>query len=183
MRASYHGDLRRAARPLLCTIVTAYACGPGGRPAAPIGSSRAAPAGGAGGRVSTEAEREAKSWDKLEEVRAWGPVNEKSFVSLGHPPGTRLADVHVSPDAREAYLALGPGTELPVGSVVAEFQRDGQTGQPGLVYAMHKIAPSRWDYSLVEPDGRIREQGNLPLCARCHSEAVADQLFGLPASQ
>jgi hypothetical protein len=133
--------------------------------------------------VSTAAQKEAKTWDRLEEARAWGPANSESFVSLGHPPGTMLADVHVSPDAREAYLALGPGTELPVGSVVAEFQRDGQTGQPGLVYAMHKIAPSRWDYSLVEPDGRIREQGNLPLCARCHSEAVADQLFGLPASQ
>ena len=146
---------------------------PGDTPAVPAASS---------GSAQAAPPRTEQRWARLSEVQGWGPVNDKPFISEGHPPGHYLANVHVSPEARDAYLALMPGSELPVGAVLAELQHDPVSDRPGPIFAMRKVAPGRWEYVAAEPDGRIRERGQLPLCVRCHAEAVADSLFGLPSA-
>ena len=157
------------------------ACAPGATPVPAPGNARAAPEAASGSKP-TEPQKTQTRWRRLGEVRGWEPVNDQPFVSEGHPPGHYLANVHISPEAREAYLALMPGSELPVGTVVAQFQHDPQGDQPGPIFAMRKLGAARWEFLAAEADGRIRERGQLRLCVRCHAEAVADQLFGLPSA-
>ena len=92
-----------------------------------------------------------------------------------------LADVRVSAAARDAYLRLTPGVRLPMGTVVAQFQYSQPNNNLVQVFAIQKLADARWQFSVVQPDGRLVEEGNLRLCLRCHAEAVSDHLFGLPA--
>jgi hypothetical protein len=180
MSAWYHADLPRAACPLTISLLLS-ACGPGKTPISVPGDTPAVP-DASSGPARSEPPKTAQLWTRLAEVRGWGPVNDKPFVSEGHPPGHYLANVHVSPEAREAYLGLMPGGELPVGTVLAELQHDPRRDQPGPIFAMLKMAPGRWEFLAAEPDGRIRERGQLALCVRCHAEAVADHLFGLPSA-
>ena len=102
-----------------------------------------APVGHASAQRRAAEPKAQERWERFAEVRGWGPVNDKPFVSEGHPPGRYVASVHVSPEARDAYLGLVPGSELPVGSVVAQFQQDPEGSRPGQILAMSKTAPSR----------------------------------------
>lgn len=96
-----------------------------------------------------------------------------------HGGGRYLGAVRVSPDARKTYLQLTRGAELPVGSIVAMFHEKAQGHAPGPVYVMRKQTAG-WQYLVLSPEGRIRDQGRLGLCERCHAEATADHLFGPP---
>jgi hypothetical protein len=179
MRGWYHGGLGRAASTLLAALGTcACAAQPSpGSPARP--GQQGKPAGG----DTDEHPSPTRHWARMGEVRAWTPLTDGPFVSLGHPPGNQLARIHVSPEARETYQNLQPGTTLPVGAIVAELQQDAATGQPGLGYVMTKQEGGRWEFMLVKSDGEILEQGEVPPCARCHAEAVADSLFGVRAGE
>ncbi len=117
-------------------------------------------------------------WTQFDEAKGWPPVNDEPFTSRGHAGGRWTLTVRVSPDARDAYAALTPGSSLPSGAVVAAFHHDPARGRPGPIYVMEK-ASQRWRFTVVNPDGLVRE-GSVALCARCHAEAVADHLFGLP---
>jgi hypothetical protein len=179
MQGWYHGGLSHAASTVLAALAVC-ACATRSPP-----SNDTAPR-----RAGGSAESDAKSrssvptrWDRIAEVRQWPPVNETPFVSLGHPPGNQSARVHASPEARDLYQGLLPETTLPVGAVVAELQQDPTTRQPGLAYVMTKLGRNRWEFMLVKADGRILERGDVPFCARCHAEAVADSLFGVPAEK
>jgi hypothetical protein len=87
-------------------------------------------------------------------------------------------EVHVMPSALEAYRALTAGKQWEVGTSVAAFHRHGD--EPGSVFAMTKLAAGGWEYVVVAPDGTVEDRGALPLCARCHADAPADSLFGVP---
>jgi hypothetical protein len=91
-------------------------------------------------------------------------------------------EIRVSPDSREAYRALRPGVTLPDGTVVAALHRDVDSTRPGPVYVMEKQNGS-WSFQVLGADGRPAEHGPLTLCARCHAEAPADMLFGLPRNR
>jgi len=119
-------------------------------------------------------------WESFPEMQRAPAANEQPFRAWGHFDGRYMATVRVSAEAREDYRALSEESSLPAGTIVAMFQHDAQQRQAGPVFAMRKLAPSRWEFLVTEPDGRMRERGTLPLCARCHSEGVADHLFGLP---
>ena len=158
----------------------ACACASHGPPAAHgdyAGASHAEPA------ASTRAERPATkaraSWERFAEVAAWPPINARSFASAGHFGGRLAVRIRVSPEARAAYEALVPGRTLPPGTVVAAFHSELRDNRPGPVLAMVK-GEGGWEYLALDAEGRIGERGALALCIRCHSEAVADQLFGLP---
>jgi hypothetical protein len=101
-------------------------------------------------------------------------VSGEGYVSRGHPPGDARATVRITPAARDAYRDLTPGTEVPVGTLVAQLQ------EPGPVFVMHKIAPDQWQFLELAADGRPAAEDRSALCQRCHAEAVSDQLFGLP---
>ena len=59
------------------------------------------------------------------------------------------------------------------------LHRSQATGKPGPVHAMHKRRDG-WEFLLLEPDGRVKERGQLAACARCHAEATSDSVFGPP---
>jgi hypothetical protein len=119
-------------------------------------------------------------WTRLDEVAAWPTVYPHPFASLGHASVRYTIDVRVDSTARDRYAALLPGTVLPKGTLIAAFHHDPERGQRGPIYVMEKTG-SGWEFSIVDADGRVRQRGALELCARCHAEAVADQVFGLPA--
>jgi hypothetical protein len=143
----------------------------------PGAASSAGPASPAG---SVSKEPALQRWDLYEEVQRWPRANEKPFLSLGHLSARYTAVVHVDAAAREAYSNLVAGSNLPVGTVIAEIHRDPRTEKNGPLFAMRKLDANRWEYFVVDGEGRLRERGNLPLCQRCHVEGVADHLFGLP---
>lgn len=101
-------------------------------------------------------------------------------MSRGHPPGFFLATVRVNPESLAAYQNLTAGTEFAAGTVVAQFQEDPHNGAQGPVFVMSKTNADKWEFMVVDPDGWIHDRGEIPLCARCHAEAVADGLFGMP---
>ena len=119
-------------------------------------------------------------WPRLEEVRAWPPLTDRPYESLGHPPGHLLAEVRVSPEARAAYLGLEPASELPVGAVVAQFQHDPVADRPAGVFVMVKQTREQWQFMALDAGGRIRDPDRAQLCRRCHADAASDYLFGLP---
>lgn len=119
-------------------------------------------------------------WAPFNKVREWPAVGDGPQAAKDHGGGRYVGVVRVSPKARKAYLDLTRGTDLPVGSVVAMFHETVEKHAPGPVYVMEK-QPGGWRYLVLSSDGRIRESGVLPLCERCHAEARADHLFGLPA--
>jgi hypothetical protein len=173
-------DARLAPYFAYCFCAWAYACAGRGQPAANgayPGASHAEPAPSA--RAERPAPKTRARWERFAEVAGWPPINERSYASAGHFGGRFAVRIRVSPDARAAYESLTPGRALPPGSVVAAFHSELRDGRPGPVLAMIK-REGGWEYLALDSEGRIDERGALPLCIRCHSEAVADQLFGPP---
>jgi hypothetical protein len=107
-------------------------------------------------------------------------ASAEPYLVLGHAPHRYRATVRVSEPARDAYLALAPERVLPEGSVVAQFLTDRETGSAGPVYAMKKQAENTWLFAVLAPSGALLDLGAVPLCVRCHREAPAGFLFGLP---
>lgn len=118
-------------------------------------------------------------WSDFEASREWPISTEHWFVSRGHYGGTSEALVRVSPAAIERYRQHTPGAKLEPGTVLVMLHRSRTTGKRGPVHVMQRES-SDWTYLLLEPDGRIVRRGALPLCARCHAEAVSDSVFGPP---
>jgi hypothetical protein len=174
-------DARLALHFAYCFCASTYSCASGHAAHGDYpGASHAEPA------PSASAERLAAKtrarWDRFAEVSAWPPINERSWASAGHFGGRLAVRIRVSPEARAAYASLTPGRTLPPGSVVAAFHSELRDGRPGPVLVMIK-GEAAWEYLALDAEGRIDERGALPLCIRCHSEGVADQLFGPPRSR
>lgn len=91
-------------------------------------------------------------------------------------------EIRVSPESREDYRALRPGVSVRDGTVVVAIHRDVDRSQPGPIYVMEK-RNGNWAFQVLGSDGRPTEHGPLTLCARCHAEAAADMLFGLPRAR
>ena len=92
-----------------------------------------------------------------------------------------MIEVRVSPEIRSLYAELLPGTVFPRATLIAAFHHDPARGRPGPIYIMEK-GDAGWQRLVVDPDGRRRAEAELDLCGRCHAEAIADQVFGLPAN-
>ncbi len=118
-------------------------------------------------------------WAPFRIVDNW-PAAGKPFVSHGHAGGRFPAMVRVSPAARDAYEQLVRSTVLPVDTIVAEYLADPGSDRTRAVYVMQKTTAERWRFLVITPTGLVDERAPTALCARCHAEAPADQLFGLP---
>jgi hypothetical protein len=118
-------------------------------------------------------------WELFETVKSWPVVNHEPFASPDHARGCCRARVRVSPASRESYLELVPDSRLEPGTVVASFLHDAATDRLRVVFAMQKDEDG-WQYLSVRSDGTLLAAGAVPECVRCHAEAVADSLFGLP---
>ena len=85
-------------------------------------------------------------------------------------------NVRANEAARVSYATLVADTVFPDGSVLVELAHEA-TGGPG--YAMRKQG-GRWSYVALNAQGGVVANGALALCAGCHAQAPADQVFGLP---
>ncbi|MET0591280.1 MAG: hypothetical protein ABW133_01175, partial [Polyangiaceae bacterium] len=77
-------------------------------------------------------------------------------------------------------------TRFAEGAVLAKKHAAVSTSSPGPTFAMVKRAAGffpeggDWEYVALDAEGHVEDRGKLPLCARCHAEANADSVFGLP---
>ncbi|HEY3497694.1 MAG TPA: hypothetical protein VGK73_23515 [Polyangiaceae bacterium] len=94
----------------------------------------------------------------------------------GHLLDFDEALVRVSPEARDRYLTLVTDSSIPEGAVAAQFHQRAGTGARGPVYVMQKERGG-WRYLVLDPRGAIVEKDPAG-CEGCHSDAVADHLFG-----
>ncbi len=79
--------------------------------------------------------------------------------------------------ARPAYAALVADSVFPDGSLLLEQPHSSANG--GFSYAMRKQG-ARWSFIQLDANGGVLASGALALCAGCHAQAPADQVFGLP---
>jgi hypothetical protein len=121
-----------------------------------------------------------RSWERFEESRGWPLVADD--IPSGHGADDLVIQVRVAPPFRSAYVGLVAGQRWPVGMAVAAFHQRRRTHTAGSVYAMTKVDDDRWEYIVSRADGALEARGSIPLCVRCHAEARADSLFGLPAT-
>ena len=154
-----YGSIRRAARA--SPIVVAVACAAERPPpSAPVPHV------------------ELPRWEGLREASGW-PLATAPFTAHGHSAGEFVASVRVAPAYLDLYRRLVPGMRWPVGMSVAVFHELRGAGGAGSVFAMTKLASGEWEYVVAHHDGSLDARGALTLCARCHSEAPADSLFGV----
>lgn len=116
-------------------------------------------------------------WPLIQESQQW-PVLAR-YESHGHPLDIRQVALKVSPNARQAYINLTVGAELPLNSVVIQELSGGPHEPPKALLAMSKT-PDGWQFHHLTPDGKAA--GSTRLCGRCHAEARSDSLFGMPAA-
>jgi hypothetical protein len=95
-------------------------------------------------------------------------------VSSSHGSGDFTIDIRISPPHLAAFQGLMLGQSVPVGTAAVAFHTRGGTAESS--YGMQK-QPNGWFFVVADSEGRILEQGGLPLCAQCHEEAPADSLF------
>lgn len=181
--AWYHEVLPSAASPgflvgaSVAAAVAVAACGAAQEPGSLTGASDAPPRAPAASPSRSAAHTPVR-WEPFAQVEAWPPLGP--FVSRGHAGGGLEATVRVSPAARPAYEQLVRSSVLPVDTVIAESLARPGGGDPVAIYTMHKTADGRWTFLVVTPTGFVDESVEIRLCERCHAEAPADQLFGLP---
>jgi hypothetical protein len=89
--------------------------------------------------------------------------------------------VRASAEGRDTYVALVQDSVLPEGSVIALFHESGDGATRGRVYVAQK-AGGRWQYLLLDALGHP-QAFNSDRCERCHADAAADHLFGLPRAR
>ncbi|HMI83593.1 MAG TPA: hypothetical protein VK550_05830 [Polyangiaceae bacterium] len=110
----------------------------------------------------------------------------KAFVSRGHFAGQWTAQVAVNETALPVYTLLAPSSRFDVGSVLVKKHTSTRTSAPGPSFAMSKREAGfypeggDWEYVVLDAEGHLEDRGKLALCARCHAEANADWVFGLP---
>ena len=144
-------------------------CAPAPRPApAPIKPPAAPP-------------KQVEYWPRFDESQRWPTSADDWFISEGHYAGTSEARVHVTEEALEQYRRHSRGSTFGPGTTIVMFHRKRSNRTPGPVHAMIR-GPNTWEYLLLGADGRIEQRGDLPLCHRCHSEAVSDSVFGAGAA-
>jgi hypothetical protein len=125
-------------------------------------------------------------WEHAGETSAYRALGKGPFPSQGHFADRWTAEVLGNEPAAIAFATLARSTVVPQGAVLMEKLAERATGTAGPIFAMEKRASGYfpaggdWKYVVTDAAGRIEDEGQLSLCARCHAEAPADYLFGLP---
>jgi len=145
-----------------------------------------------GSAARREAQEEA-STPLWEGMAALGSMqgSGSSFASRGHFVDARPATVLVNALAAAPYAARrsADGQRFPVGALLVQQHAGGRGDEAGPLFVMRKRergyfeAGGDWDYAVVQPQGALEAQGQLPLCARCHAEAPSAWVFGGTGSQ
>jgi hypothetical protein len=154
----------------LLTLEVCAACAPAAQ--GPLAGASDAWAKPAAARITPP--KPARIWDAYAAALAWPALNSAPFIARGHQP-EQAVDVRVSEDCRNVYRALVTDTVFPDGCVLAELAK----GAEGPSYGMRKLNGS-WSYFQLDARGGVLAEGALTLCAGCHAQAPADNVFGLP---
>lgn len=114
----------------------------------------------------------------LERAASWPLVTAEAILSqhLGEP---HLAEIRVSPEARQAYLELGAETTLPEGTWIVQWLRHARNGKRGPIFALERKSAG-WEFWVLDPNGTVQRSGALEPCTGCHAAAPAPPVFGLP---
>ena len=113
-------------------------------------------------------------WDGYAEAKLWAPASAAPFTSRGHLPASQV-EVRVNAIASASYAALVTDTVFPEGSAL--FAQSQALNGHG--YAMRKTRGA-WSYVEVDARGGLLSSGALYSCTKCHAQAPADHVFGLP---
>ena len=160
------------------------ACGPREPPLVSPGTSTANAIGTASSAASRDAAVKWEGFAALGDYRAVG----KPFVSRGHFAGRWQAEVFTSQDAAATYAALSRSSRFVAGAVLVKKHSEKDSRAPGPIFVMSKREAGffpqggDWEWLVTDPDGWIEDRGAIASCARCHAEAGANWVFGLPAS-
>jgi hypothetical protein len=120
------------------------------------------------------------------DLRSIRPIG-KTFVSRGHFGGQWTAEISLNEAASQVYANLAPSSRFSTGSLLVKKHALTSSAAPGPIFAMAKrdagFFPEGgdWEYVVLDAEGHLEDRGRLTLCARCHAEANADWVFGLPA--
>jgi hypothetical protein len=117
-------------------------------------------------------------WEHFDDARSW-PLAAEPFATSAHGATPYVVSVRVAPAFVVAYRELVAGEVWVPGASVAAFHAT-RSGEPASLYAMTKQSDGSWEYVVAAADGTETARGPLPLCIRCHTEAPADSLFGVP---
>ncbi len=130
--------------------------------------------------VATVAPDKPTRWEHMETLGTFRKAAPRARSQ--HLQGDHDAEV-LTNEAAAAYPALGPSRQLPPGSIVVEALYAPNQTEVAMYFVMVKPSSgpnSAWDYAVVSNTGMIERKSSFALCARCHSEAPQDQLFGRP---
>jgi len=111
----------------------------------------------------------------------------RAFVSRGHFAGRWTAVIAVNETALPTYTHLARSSRFASGSLLVKRHTSTSSAAPGPTFAMAKrdagfyADGGDWEFVVLDAAGRLEDRGKLALCARCHAEATADWVFGLPA--
>ncbi len=175
----YHASVAWARVTTAALALTCGSCGPQQDGSYP-GASDAVPEGPAPS-ASVKPEPTPTKWALWDAVQTWPIANRASFRSLGHA-GVGDVDIRVQPEHLDRYRSLVVDTTWPQGITLVETLRGPATPTAG-AYAMTRLRDQTWRFLVIDGKGMIQQTGPLPLCTRCHAEAVAGYVFGLPTDQ
>lgn len=104
-------------------------------------------------------------------------AREEFVASDNHEPFLWNMRVWVSPGVLATYKSWRAGLAMPVGTVIVAEHHERRGSLQGPYYVAEKVTTDRWQYSAATSDGWLLEPTNA--CGLCHSEAIADFVFGL----
>lgn len=120
-----------------------------------------------------------KRWDYFERSKSWAITSR--FRSTGHYHGAYEAEVRIPLRFAKAYSEVPYQKDLPDGLTAAMFHYAPGTAQLTGVLVL-SLKHQRWSALILDASGYVLEPRET-LCLRCHADAPADTLFGLPASK
>jgi len=124
-------------------------------------------------------------WEGLAEIGTYRALG-KPFLSRGHFAGRWKAEVWANAPGATEYAILSRSSRFTAGAVLVKKHREKGSGAPGPLFVMVKrevgFFPQGgdWEYLVADAEGWLEDRGPLVTCARCHAEATADWVFGLP---
>jgi hypothetical protein len=172
----YHGRLSPRTNLLLIGLVGLGACEPKHLELWPGRSSVAVTAV----ESRAPAQPQAARWREYSTIERLALVNHDALPTNNHAPFEWNLRVRITPAALSLYEHWYVGAVMPVGTwIVAEHERRAG-GAHGPYYFANKT-DAGWAFGAATPDGLLLPED--PACARCHAEAPADFMFGLPLAR
>jgi hypothetical protein len=120
-------------------------------------------------------------WSRYQESLSWQVM--RPAYRTEHGVRKASAVLRASPEAVEAYRSLQLGTVMPHESALTLLVTPEDQGERPYILVMHRDGPGTWKFLTLRADGTLDQADDSGFCARCHGQARADALFGLPTTE